>query len=59
MVENNKEDSKMMRVHKNFYERVIKFITDFEENVGVSISTTNATKIIDEKIESKGGLIAK
>jgi hypothetical protein len=53
-----KVDSKMLRVHKNFKERVERFIEDFEKVNGIKISTTLATKIIDDKIENLGGLIA-
>lgn len=52
-------ESDMMRVHLHFKERVLKFIDEFYNQNGVLISTTQATKIIDEKIERQGGLKAK
>jgi len=45
-----------MSVHENFRKRVEDFIKEFRERVGIKISTTEATKLIDEKIKGKGGL---
>lgn len=45
-----------MNVDSTFKKRVDKFIKDFEEEKGVKLSYTQATKIIDTKIEKIGGL---
>lgn len=52
-----KNNSEVLRVHKNFKKRVDKFIEDHFKIRGIVISTTQATKIIDDKIQSKGGLV--
>lgn len=53
----SKLKSENFRCHKDFIKRVEKFIEDYEKEIGVKISTTQATKIIDIKIEKKGGLV--
>jgi hypothetical protein len=53
----DKQENIAMRVHKNFYDRVTEFIKEFKKIHGISISTTSATKIIDDKINQIGGLI--
>lgn len=50
------EESGTMRVHHTFKKRIRDFILDFNEKHNVRISTEEATKIIDLKIESLGGL---
>jgi len=55
-MEKEKLESAMLRVYITFKKRVEKFIEDFEREKGVSISTTQATKIIDDKIDRQGGL---
>jgi len=54
--ENKEEEKNIMRVHQNFYNRIINFIDKFEEKHGIKISTYQATKILDDKIERQGGL---
>jgi hypothetical protein len=49
-------NSEMLRVHKRFKDRVEKFINDFLKEKGIQLSTTQATKIIDDKIQKQGGL---
>jgi len=46
-----------LRVHINFAERVKRFQADFLEKNGIEITTTQATKIINDKITKKGGLV--
>lgn len=50
-------NSIMLRVHVNFKKRVINFIKEYERINRIKISSTNATKLIDEKIENAGGLV--
>jgi hypothetical protein len=53
-MENN---SATLRVHNNFKKRVMNFIKEYEKINNIKISTTNATKLIDDKIENAGGLV--
>jgi len=47
----------MLRVHVNFKRRLERFIKEFERMHGIKLSTTKATKILDDKIEKSGGLV--
>lgn len=51
------KESEIMRVNCKFKKRILKFIEDFQKKNGVKISETQATKILDAKIEKQGGLI--
>lgn len=54
---NEEENSKIMRVHPFFYDRIENFIKDFKKIKDIKISTTTATRILNEKIKKQGGLI--
>jgi len=56
-MEKNNGNSSAMRVHINFKKRVEKFIEEFLAEKGVEITPVQATKIIDDKIKQKGGLV--
>jgi hypothetical protein len=45
-----------IRVDKEFYDLVQKFIEEFAEQNNLDISFAEATKIIAKKIENQGGL---
>lgn len=53
----DKEQSECLRVHILFYDMVAKYMYEFKKKNGYKISTTNATKIIHDKIISLGGLV--
>ena len=52
-----KLESEMIRVHINFKKRINRFVNEFRKKHGIELSTTSATKLIDEKIELAGGLV--
>lgn len=49
---------KVIRVHPNFLKRIDDFIGKFDEKHGITLSYSQATKIIDDKIGKQGGLVA-
>jgi len=49
-------NSQMMRVSPEFYNTIEHFRKKYEEIHGITISQTKATKIVDIKIKSVGGL---
>jgi len=51
-----KKEAVIMRVHISFKKRVDKFIKVFKEKNNLEISTTDATRLINEKIDDVGGL---
>ena len=52
-----KEKSSNVRIHENLKNRIKNFQKDFKNINGFNVSTTIATKIIDEKIEKFGGIL--
>jgi len=53
----DKLESEMIRVHISFKKRINRFILEFEKKHRIKLSTTSATKLINEKIEEAGGLV--
>ena len=50
-------ESSSMRCHYTFIKTVREFILAFEDKFKVKMSTEEATKLINEKIENSGGLV--
>ncbi|MBD3252880.1 hypothetical protein GF386_04060 [Candidatus Pacearchaeota archaeon] len=51
------KESNIMRIHISLINRINDFIERFEKKHGVSLTSTQATKIIDDKIEKIGGIL--
>ena len=45
-----------LTISKEFYDIIVKFIKDFEEQNYIELDPTEVTKIIAKKIEDSGGL---
>jgi len=56
MVKRNESDSNILRVHIKFKKRIELFMIRYEREKGIPISSTQATKLVDDKIEKLGGL---